>query len=70
MESPTQQDLDLIDSFPLTLFQLQADIREALDSLKEVSQLLTSLYYLLAIRRKDATLTIQIYQEYMMRPTY
>lgn len=40
MESPLQQDLDLIDSFPFSILQLQADIREVLDAMEEVSKCL------------------------------
>jgi hypothetical protein len=38
MESPIQQDLDLIDSFPYSLHQLQADLKLAIDSLNEKSK--------------------------------
>ena len=40
LESPIQQDFELLEKFPATLSQLQTDLKQAMDKMEEVQHII------------------------------
>ncbi|XP_011405011.1 PREDICTED: MAP kinase-activating death domain protein-like [Amphimedon queenslandica] len=68
LESPIHQDIDLLEKFPVTLLQLQADLRQALDKMEEVEKSSHSIADLTRLKDETDVLIRVAFIEFLLGP--